>query len=142
MISALWCLVLWITLYALGSARIMFGEPEYMIVDTSLCPRDVDYPRCGIDPVFEKSECLTDRDCKRKWKCCFYGCRKRCLPALKAKTGPCPRMNHVLCRNKMKLPDECRNDEQCPGSSKCCGRCRHRCTIAINSSLTYFGGRT
>ncbi|XP_053317092.1 whey acidic protein-like isoform X2 [Spea bombifrons] len=131
MISVHGSFVLVIVMSILDSDAITIDEPGYIVVDTSRCPLDVDYPRCGIDPVSGESECWTNRDCKRRQKCCFSGCRKRCLVPLKAKTGSCPPFNLSLCSHENYLPHECKDDEQCQGSSKCCKRCRYECTTMM-----------
>ncbi|XP_031757822.1 WAP four-disulfide core domain protein 12-like [Xenopus tropicalis] len=102
-------------------------EPEFVLVDTNLCPMDVDYPRCGIDPIAGKPQCQTHTDCKGAERCCFSGCRKRCLLPLLDKSGPCPPFNETLCTDPGGQLPECHRDEQCPGATRCCKRCRWEC---------------
>ncbi|OCT81644.1 WAP four-disulfide core domain protein 12 [Xenopus laevis] len=102
-------------------------EPEFLLVDKNLCPMDVDYPRCGIDLITEKSECQTSADCKETEQCCFSGCRKRCLLPLQNKSGSCPTFNETLCGNSGEQLSECHRDDQCPGPMRCCRRCRWEC---------------
>ncbi|KAM4771294.1 vomeronasal type-2 receptor 26-like [Rhinophrynus dorsalis] len=107
------------------------------MVDTTICPDDVDYPRCGLDPVMERAECVTSSDCKTGTKCCFSGCRRRCLQPLQDKKGSCPQFKKTLCNFQTPIPyDECQTDRQCPGSSKCCSKCRKECTRVLALSIS------
>ncbi|XP_075450826.1 uncharacterized protein LOC142491894 [Ascaphus truei] len=80
------------------------------------CPRDVYEPRCELVKI--PSECERDGDCKGTRKCCYSGCRSRCLLPLEDKTGSCPYFDSSSCMYSR--PDECDSDDQCPGSDRCC----------------------
>ncbi|XP_075716881.1 uncharacterized protein LOC142758994 [Rhinoderma darwinii] len=95
------------------------------------CPADVDYPTCQ-DSMIYKNECDIDQDCEGKSKCCYSGCRKRCLLPLEDKMNPCPYFNHSICIYARPLPPDCHTDNQCPGSDRCCCfNCRHQCTPTV-----------
>ncbi|XP_075451345.1 porwaprin-b-like [Ascaphus truei] len=90
-------------------------------VKTGVCPQNVDYPTCDVASFVP--ECNTDANCTGTKKCCYSGCRKRCLlPLKKVKNSFCPYASF--------LPDECHADDQCQGSDKCCKKCRSLCTPA------------
>ncbi|KAG8431321.1 hypothetical protein GDO86_019065, partial [Hymenochirus boettgeri] len=97
------------------------------------CPVDVDFPRCEKpkDP-----ECSDDSRCPGKSKCCFSGCKNRCLLPLEDKLDSCPSFDASQCVLKVPVPGECYTDDQCPGAQRCCCyNCRHQCmgTVKVKS---------
>ncbi|KAG9464419.1 hypothetical protein GDO78_019955, partial [Eleutherodactylus coqui] len=80
------------------------------------CPKELDFPPCKPSV---KNNCEVDSDCKETLKCCKYQCKKQCVPPLGAKTNPCPPNTVSKCLDK-KYNDECGNDNQCPGTDRCC----------------------
>ncbi|MEE6514034.1 hypothetical protein FKM82_021953, partial [Ascaphus truei] len=90
------------------------------------CPRDVDETDCRL--VKFAPECESDSNCNGTMKCCYSGCRKRCLLPLEDKKDSCPYFNSSVCRGVLPLRDQCFTDDQCPGSDRCCCfNCRHMC---------------
>ncbi|XP_018430196.1 PREDICTED: whey acidic protein-like [Nanorana parkeri] len=122
-------LLLLLLLPSLGYSRVIVDEPEYMVVESTKCPLDVDYPKCG--PVKVEDQCKKDTDCEGRRKCCTSGCKKLCLMTLKVKSGRCPSYEHSLCNSEQPIPHECHRDDQCPGSHKCCYQCRRQCTLIL-----------
>ncbi|XP_068135026.1 WAP four-disulfide core domain protein 5-like [Hyperolius riggenbachi] len=102
-----------------------------MLVETKRCPLNMDYLTCKDIHVPEGVQCRNDSDCEGNRKCCWYGCRRRCLLTLKVKSGSCPIYDHTLCSSEPPLTHECHRDDQCPGSLKCCYRCRRECTFIL-----------
>ncbi|XP_072264808.1 uncharacterized protein [Pyxicephalus adspersus] len=92
------------------------------------CPADVDYPRCEGSTLGMENECGIDKKCQGKKKCCFSGCRRRCLLPLDAKENPCPYHNDTECIHVKPAPFECHEDKQCQGTDRCCNKnCRLQC---------------
>ncbi|KAM4606810.1 uncharacterized protein O3C94_023166 [Discoglossus pictus] len=97
-----------------------------------VCPVDVLYPRCSGATEKVKPECNTDKDCKGAMKCCFSGCRQRCLLPLADKMDSCPYYNTTQCMLIRPMPDECHSDNQCQGSFRCCCfSCRRQCMATV-----------
>ncbi|KAM4772437.1 uncharacterized protein WCC33_004149 [Rhinophrynus dorsalis] len=131
MTACLVSLFLGLILCTVGSwAQKEPAEPELKKPGT--CPLDVSYPTCGTNPTGFVSDCKNDNDCDGKEKCCYSGCRYRCLLPLEEKVDACPYFNASICITMRPLPAQCSNDNQCQGTDRCCCfSCRHQCTPTI-----------
>ncbi|XP_053317290.1 whey acidic protein-like [Spea bombifrons] len=122
------------TIPAQTVSKLTPSHPEDLIaikLKPGTCPLNVDYPTCE-NAMPQKSECETDADCRGKKKCCYSGCRNRCLDPLTAKVDSCPYFNASICMFARPLPNECHSDKQCPGSQRCCCfNCRRQCSPTV-----------
>ncbi|XP_075057138.1 uncharacterized protein LOC142143310 [Mixophyes fleayi] len=96
------------------------------------CPADVDYPTCDTPGVNKTADCASDKYCEGKRKCCFSGCKLRCLLPVEPKMNSCPYFNHSICIYARPAPPNCQRDEQCQGTERCCCfNCGRQCTPTV-----------
>lgn len=82
------------------------------------------------------SKCSDDYACVENEKCCFNGCRRECVPAVRnvpQKPGFCPASSPVRITNYNHFRAQdcghyCNSDFSCPGELKCCQQgCKSSC---------------
>ncbi|XP_068927904.1 WAP four-disulfide core domain protein 12-like [Petaurus breviceps papuanus] len=87
---------------------------------------------CPKDPFHciqgEPSECLSDKDCSRKQKCCNYRCGFKCVHPKKT-NNTVPPVTAVPMTNLCLTPNQCEDDGLCLSTMKCCeSMCGKVCT--------------
>ena len=110
-------------------------------VDTSHA-RDCKY----VDDSMLQHKCIRDKDCQRNEKCCFDGCRVRCVQVSnfpKIKPGQCPTKTVPTgqrCKGASTVGSAsptrvteglhyCHSDDDCNGTAKCCDDgCHLKCS--------------
>ncbi|XP_040282883.1 WAP four-disulfide core domain protein 3-like isoform X1 [Bufo bufo] len=131
------CLVLllafsYVSTSALPDAEKILPIPVFDFEKPGTCPADVDYPRCDNPAIHYLPDCNQDQDCEGEKKCCFSGCKNRCLLPLQVKKDSCPYFNHSICVHVRPSPSECHSDDQCQGTDRCCcSGCNRRCVPTV-----------
>ncbi|XP_069089653.1 uncharacterized protein [Pleurodeles waltl] len=113
----------------LGSYKALPAEEENLPEDAphpGTFPKEIDACNLPLPP----HQCQSDTDCQKTQKCCNL-CRKRCVSAVREKSGVCPTVKFTCMMSP--LPRTCHHDTDCVGVQKCC---QHGCGFGCTDPVT------